>query len=226
MNIAILQVCDSVFPIGAFTLSNGLETFVQKGIIYNEETLESYMDTVLSLMPYNELGVMALAYKICSGNFKADIITLDNLFNAYKSAREVREGSNKLCKRLIKLCFDISSDNMCYLNEYYKLIKSDECEGSYPIAMGIYAYEKNVPIIESLETYCYSMLSTITTNAVKGVPLSQTVGQRVLYKAIAKIKAIAEKTEQITLDEIGVGGIESDIYAMEHEALYSRLYMS
>ena len=29
----ILQICDSLFPVGAFTLSNGLETYVQHDII-------------------------------------------------------------------------------------------------------------------------------------------------------------------------------------------------
>ena len=36
----ILQICDSLFPVGAFTLSNGLETYVQHDIITSPKGLE------------------------------------------------------------------------------------------------------------------------------------------------------------------------------------------
>ena len=38
----ILQICDSLFPVGAFTLSNGLETYVQHDIITSPKELEEY----------------------------------------------------------------------------------------------------------------------------------------------------------------------------------------
>ena len=39
----MLQICDSLFPIGAFTLSNGLETYVQRGVVHSPETLAAYL---------------------------------------------------------------------------------------------------------------------------------------------------------------------------------------
>ena len=57
----MLQICDSLFPIGAFTLSNGLETYVQHGVVDSPETLAAYLADYLALAPYQELGVAALA---------------------------------------------------------------------------------------------------------------------------------------------------------------------
>jgi len=57
----MLQICDSLFPIGAFTLSNGLETYVQRGVVHSPETLAAYLADYLALAPYQELGVAALA---------------------------------------------------------------------------------------------------------------------------------------------------------------------
>jgi len=37
----ILQICDSLFPVGAFTLSNGLETYVQHDIIIPQKSLKN-----------------------------------------------------------------------------------------------------------------------------------------------------------------------------------------
>ena len=55
----MLQICDSLFPIGAFTLSNGLETFVQRGMIAAPEDLQRYLADYLAIAPYQELGAMA-----------------------------------------------------------------------------------------------------------------------------------------------------------------------
>ena len=58
----ILQICDSLFPVGAFTLSNGLETYVQHDIITSPKELEEYLHSYISVLPYNELGATAAAY--------------------------------------------------------------------------------------------------------------------------------------------------------------------
>ena len=59
----ILQICDSLFPVGAFTLSNGLETYVQKNLIASPEELAAYLRSYISVLPYNELGAAALSYR-------------------------------------------------------------------------------------------------------------------------------------------------------------------
>lgn len=47
----ILQICDSLFPVGAFTLSNGLETYVQHDIITSPKGLEEYLHSYISVLP-------------------------------------------------------------------------------------------------------------------------------------------------------------------------------
>ena len=51
----ILQICDSLFPVGAFTLSNGLETYVQHDIITSPKGLEEYLHSYISVLPYKRL---------------------------------------------------------------------------------------------------------------------------------------------------------------------------
>lgn len=65
----ILQICDSLFPVGAFTLSNGLETYVQHDIITSPKGLEEYLHSYISVLPYNELGAAAAAYNADERSF-------------------------------------------------------------------------------------------------------------------------------------------------------------
>ena len=59
--LAMLQVCDSVFPVGAFALSNGMETFVQRDFLRRGADFEEYMKNYLEVAPYKEIGQMVLA---------------------------------------------------------------------------------------------------------------------------------------------------------------------
>ena len=220
MNMAILkmiQICDSLFPIGAFTLSNGLETFVNNGQISSAENLEEYINSYLQILPYNDLGVMALAY--AHAGDRSYIEMLNQLSLVYKIPMEVRNGSRKLCSRFLKLWDHIKEYDS--LKEYQKLQ-----EGNYPIAVGLYAKEVGIAIDDAVSIYAYSLLTAIVTNAVKTVPLSQKDGQRILSEVQDKLPAVCERAIQVTMDDLGIGGTQFDIAAMNHETLYSRLYMS
>ena len=41
--LRLMQALDPLFPIGAFTLSNGLETYVQRDIVRDKKSLSEYL---------------------------------------------------------------------------------------------------------------------------------------------------------------------------------------
>ena len=96
----ILQICDSLFPVGAFTLSNGLETYVQHDIITSPKGLEEYLHSYISVLPYNELGAAAAAYNAD----EKELCRLDEIYSAVKTPFEIRSGSEKVTRRFFKIC--------------------------------------------------------------------------------------------------------------------------
>lgn len=44
--LKLLQFGDSVFPVGAFSFSNGLETAVEQGAVHDRTTLQEFVRTV------------------------------------------------------------------------------------------------------------------------------------------------------------------------------------
>lgn len=221
--LSMLQSQDSLFPIGAFTLSNGLETLVQEMAVVKPENLQEYVTSYLAIMPYNELGVMALTYQ--NSEDMAFIRKLDEYYAALRVPMEVRQGSEKLCRRFLKILEHMKKE-FSLLDNYYEKIQKKECHGLHPIAVGLYAKEQGVPLKEAATIYGYNILSAIITNTVKSVPLSQMEGQRILFEAFADLETAVLQAQEISLMDIGVGGTECDIAAMRHETLYSRLYMS
>ena len=213
-----MQALDPFFPIGAFTLSNGMETYVQKEIVHDKDSLYRFMIAYLSILPYSDLGFVAKA--ITEDNF----CELDMICTASKSPYELRSGCEKMCARFIKAEKKIG--DYPFLNQYNVKISSNECSGCYPIAIGLFIKDIGIDVIQGLNMYCYSILSTIVNHAVKLVPLRQLDGQSALKQVLSFVPSACEKAMNVELNELGVSGGGFDLRSMEHEKLYSRLYIS
>lgn len=216
--LRLMQSLDALFPIGSYTLSNGMETYVQKGIVRDRESLEKHLRAYLHMLAFNDLAFAAKAY----GGF--DVKELDALCGAMKAPEELRIGSTKQCIRFLKL--HTALDNYTELSKYREYIENGDCDGHYCIAMGIFIKEINADIAEGLEMYCYSILSTMANHAVKLVPLGQLDGQKALFSVMGEIPEAVKRALAAETDEIGACGSGFDIRSMQHERLYSRLYIS
>lgn len=213
-----MQALDSLFPIGTFTLSNGMETYTQKEIVKDKNSLERFLTAYIFTLPTGDLGFAA---KAANGG---DVSLLDEICTAAKSPYELRNGSEKLCARFLKA--EKAMGEFHRLERYLAKISSGECRGHHCIAVGLFIADTNTDIITGLEMYCYSLLSSMVNHAVKLVPLRQLDGQAALGNAMKLIPNAAEKALTIPEDELGINGFGFDLRSMEHEKLYSRIYIS
>ncbi len=238
--LRMLQTIDAFFPIGAFTLSNGLEDYVAAERISSTADLEEYLTGFLQIFPYNDLGIAALAWQYGAGQSEAgrneaeqseaernreNIIRLDGLVNAMKGAREARTGSIRLCSRYLK-AREAMEDCRGLLGWYQEKIREKAAVGFHPIAVGLYGASIGMDQAQVLAMYGYSAISAIVNNGVKLVPLSQMEGQRALLRQMDRLEEAVRQAMEVTEDDLGVSGAGYEIHAMNHEYLYSRQYMS
>ncbi len=134
-----------------------------------------------------------------------------------KTAREIREASLKLCTRFIK-----TVDGMGVLPDFdiFNQIQN------YAVAYGLFCKLVGIGREDALAFFIYSQTSALVTNCVKTIPLSQTDGQHMLHQLTEQFDVIIRKV--LVLDEsyLGLSMPAFDIRCMQHETLYSRLYMS
>lgn len=219
--LKLLQVCDSVFPVGAFTLSNGLETYVQYDLLRKPEHLEKYLEAWLEVQTHGDFAIAAGAFKNAQDINK--ILHLDELSAASKIPKEIREGSRKMCSRFFKL---VKSMGITALEPYASLVAEKKAYGQYPVAFGIYAALANADLLDSVAVFAYSQCSAVIANCVKLVPLSQIDGQRILYEILPEILKRANVAINIPEEEIGLSLPGLDIRSMQHERLFTRQYSS
>ncbi|GHU59464.1 urease accessory protein UreF [Clostridia bacterium] len=216
--LPLYQAFDALFPIGGYTLSNGMETYTQCGLVRDKPTLRAYLDAQVYLLPYGDLGIAAYAAQ------SADFSLLDNLCAAMKQPLEIRHGSEKLCARFLKAQEKLA--DYPSLSAYRTAISDEHCDGHYPVAVGLFVRDLGVDLCKALSLYCYNILSATVNHAVKLIPLRQMDGQSVLFEVMPSIHGAAERASAAELDELGVTGCGFDLRAMQHETLPGRLYIS
>lgn len=223
---ALWQISDPYFPIGSYTHSFGLETYVQKGLVRDAKSAERYLRSFLATsFLYNDLLAVKLAWEYTDRNDFDGLLSLNKNLSAAKAAREIRAASLKLGARFIKILAMVLGDRPLF----QATVQSFQNEGpgaNYSVVFGMSARLLHIEKKAALAAVSYSTASSIINNCAKLIPISQQEGQRILFATHSVLAALLAGVEALALEDIGIGGTGFDIRSMQHERLYSRLYIS
>ena len=207
--LSLLQLSDPALPIGGYAHSGGLETYVQEGVVCDVASATRFVRDMLATNLFHTDGALvALAY----GAETTRLEELDGLCEAVKMPREMREASRKLGTRLLKVFEKVCGDG-------YK-------PRHYSVAFGYVAALLGVGLRETLTGFYYNAAAGMVTNCVKLIPIGQQDGQDLLFGLQPLIAELVEKSLEPDVEMIGLCCTGLDIRCMQHEKLYSRLYMS
>ncbi|EKQ54857.1 MULTISPECIES: urease accessory protein UreF [Clostridium] len=224
----LLQINDGLFPIGAYSHSYGIETYVQKNIICDAETAFRYIENNIKYnFLYTELLAVKLAFEYAQSNDLEKLSELDEIIIASKTPLEIRNASLKLSSRFIKTLNNITVEyESDIFNKYSSSSTVKNMTQTYAVSYGVFCAAVGIDKGMALEAFLYSQTSACITNCVKLVPLSQTQGQQLLYRSYCIFEEILSQLENLTIEKLCLSTPGFDIRCMQHESLYSRLYMS
>lgn len=223
--LELLHISDPTLPIGGYSHSNGLETYIQQKVVKDVNSTREFVQNMLRYnYKYNDGIFVRDAFKYGSENNLAALLGLDNEAHALKTPMEIRDGSLKLGTRLLKIYVRLHDFEL--MHNFFEKVKNKETPGHYAVVFGIITALLGAEIKSVLSAFYYNAAVNIVTNSVKMVPLGQMDGQEILYSLHESIATLVEET--LTIDEAmrGLCNPAFDIRCMQHETLYSRLYMS
>ena len=120
----------------------------------------------------------------------------------------------------------IDFQNAAVLQAVQVAMKDASLVGCYPTLFGVIAAIAEIPKPEALYALYYNMAVGTVTNGVKLIPLSQMAGQDLMFVLRDSIQRAVAMSVAPELEFLGACMVAQDIRAMQHEQLYTRLYMS
>jgi urease accessory protein len=223
--LSLLHLTDATLPIGGFSHSAGLETYVQLKMVHNKLTATTFITQMLSRnILYTDAALVSLAFDAIEQNQLDALLTLDELCTAVKLPMEIRQASQKLGNRLLKIFYPSYTNIIS--TAFKNAIDAKQIHGNYCIVFALIAYAMKIEKQQALTGFFYNAATAFVTNSVKLVPLGQQDGQQILIQLLPIIEQLVQQSVQPNKDLIGMCCTGFDIRCMQHEQLYSRLYMS
>ena len=220
--LTLLQLTDSFFPTGAFAHSFGLETYVQRELVNGPETFELFLRSTLDHGLRNGDAVaIGLTHKATEIE---KVVDLDARLTAMKVARESREGSIKIGKQFLRNTAILERNAM--LDEYAERVRSGKCAGHHAIAYGLVASAAKIDLFSAVLGYLHAHVVGQVSAAVRLIPLKPTDGQGIIDAIRPNLINIARFAEGASTGDLGGFTPGLDIHGMQHERLYSRLFIS
>ena len=222
----LLQVNDALFPIGGYSHSYGLETYIQKGIVHDEDSAQEFIHKRLKYnFSYNEFMAVRLAFEYALREDLEAISRLEEIMEAGKIPRETREASRKLGSRFIKTLSALEFPVQNSIFDKYREARKGK-NVHHAVAYGVFCGAAGITVHEALEHFIYAQTSAMVTNCVKTIPLSQSSGQKLLSGCYPLLQELTKKVTELGEEWLGLSEPGFDLRCMQHEGLYSRIYMS
>jgi urease accessory protein len=239
---------DALFPIGGFAHSYGLETYIQRGLVRDASTAAAYLRANLrESFSCGDLLCAALAWDYGTARDLGGLVKLEALVRASKAPAELREAALKLGSRFARTmgalisgraggdpgCGEavpseeaVPSGEAALFAAYLEALTTQGEAPSHAAAYGVCCAALGIGRDEALEAYLYAQASAMVTCCVKTIPLSQTAGQMLLTGLFDLMETLLRRLPELQEEDLYPTAPGFDLRAMEHETLYSRLYMS
>ena len=202
----ILQVWfSSSFPIGSYAYSHGLEALIDDKKIKNNNDVKEFLDALLFY------GTLRNDYIFMKSIYKGDEINQLILASASSKERQIE---------------------MIDMGNSFRKIMKDSWELSLPENTSfIYCLAKaglhfNIKFDDLIKFYLQSFISNLINVCVKHIPMSQKDGQSLNVIFINQIQEFLSHSDKLTLKDIGTTFFIGDIFAIKHENLDSRIYLT
>ena len=204
--LQILQIWfSSSFPVGSYAYSHGLEALIDDDKIKNRDDVREYLEALLFY-----------------GSLRNDYIFLKSVYMG-EEINDLILASASSKERHIEM-IDMGNSFRKIMKDSWELVLEENTSFVYCISKAALHFE--IKFDDLIKFYLQSYISNLINVCVKHIPMSQKDGQILNVNFIDQIQKFLAQSKELTLKDIGTSFFIGDIFAIKHENLDSRIYLT
>jgi urease accessory protein len=223
--LAAMQLADSAFPSGAYTLSHGLESFVREGWLRDPEQIEPLVaDYLACLVGPGDAVAAAWAARACGRADMALLVEVDRLLGATKLVAEEAAASARSGRQVLRVARALSGDRT--LAAYEEEVRAGRSPGHLAVARGVLGGAWGLRPAEVAAAELYSFAGSLVGAALRTARLGHERAQRLLCRLRALVAELADRAASTPWTELCPFAPAVEVMQMEHQGSSVRLFAS
>lgn len=220
----MMQFSDSMFPVGSFSFSNGLESAVAQGIVTGGPSLREFvLSAAHQGATCDGIAVLAAHRGATAGDFSA-ILAADHAVIERKLNEEARTMSTRMGKKLAELGGRLAGETL--FNKWLAAIASGETPGTYPVGLGIAFAEMGSPEEDAFTVNQYGVAMTLLGAALRIVRVDHLATQEILFEVNQSAGREYAAVRDYGLDDMSNFAPMIEILAAVHVKAHVRMFMN
>jgi urease accessory protein len=220
----LLQFGDSMFPIGGFAFSGGLESAVQKRVVTDAATLEAFARTAVEQAAMGDGIAVVWAHRAAAAGDVDELVRIDRRVYARKLSGETRTMSVRMGKKFAEMSAEVTAAPL--LAAWRDRIEAGDTPGCYPVALAVNFAAQGLPARDAFVVHQYGVAAMILSAALRLMKVSHIDTQRMLYRLNADAEAAYEAAARASLADMAGFAPLAEILAAAHVKAHVRLFMN
>jgi urease accessory protein len=220
----MLQFGDSMFPIGGFAFSGGLESAIQKRVVTDADTLYQYARTAVEQAASGDGIAVVWAHRAAAAGDVAELVRIDERVYARKLSGETRTMSVRMGKKFAEMGAEVTGAPL--LETWRERIAAGDTPGCYPVALAVNFAAQDLPARDAFVVHQYGVAAMILSAALRLMKISHVETQRMLYRLNAGADAAYELAAAARLSDMAGFAPLTEILAAAHVKAHVRLFMN
>ncbi len=222
--LSALQLSDSFFPTGMYTLSHGLEAFVQTGLVSKAGVEALLLDYLENVVGPADAVALSLAHQATEVRDLMRLMEIDRRLFAMKLVKEAREASRRVGKRIVTTAVQLTPNG--HLEDFRAAMDAGACPGTSAVALGAVAATFGIGREEAMLIQLYGFTASLLGAAMRLIRLGHDEAQGILARLKPQMVRVAQDNMTKGLEEMHAFAPLIDIMGMAHERAHIRLFIS
>src|SRR5664279_4394923 len=196
----MLQFGDSMFPIGGFSFSGGLESAIQKNVVSNTTSLLAFARTAVEQANRGDGIGLVCAHRCALAGDIEEVVRIDKLIYARKLSGETRTMSVRTGRKFTEMGAHVTDSPE--LRDWRARVLAGTTPGCYPVALAVNFAAQGLTARDAFVVHQYGVASTILGAALRLMRISHMDTQPMLYALNADVDAAYATAAAASLDDM------------------------